>query len=183
MKENENTARSGGPSTPEGKKRSAENSFKHGLAVGRLIITGESPQDFEALLADLTSEHNPATTSEELVLHDMAKFYWLKDRAIRLQTDAWDAHFDCLDAPKNDVPKSLGVLLRYQTANERAFYKALKTLQDLQKKRKEEEGPFVSQSERKDQKFLREQLARYGPPPAECPVRLWVPGEPDEEIA
>jgi hypothetical protein len=61
-------------------------------------------------------------------------------RAIRFQAIAFD------NAPEGTLPPELGVLIRYQSASERAFYRALRTLQALQKERKSTERQFVSQN-------------------------------------
>jgi hypothetical protein len=124
------TQSKGGPRTQAGKAASSKNSFKHGLASGRILIEGEDPAAFEALVADLEADYRPATETEALLVHDLAKFHWLADRAIRLQVEAFAA------CALPEVPASLNVLLRYQTTNQRAFQTTLKSIQALQKERK-----------------------------------------------
>ena len=136
------TQSKGGPRTQAGKTASSKNSFKHGLASGRILIEGEDPAEFEALVADLEADYQPATETEALLVHDLAKFHWLADRAIRLQAVAFAA------SALPEMPASLNVLIRYQTTNQRAFQATLKSLQALQKERKLAEPPiekFVSQ--------------------------------------
>ena len=111
----------------------SQNALKHGLASGTLLLADENPAEFEALLAALKQSHAPATPTEELLVADMAKFHWLSDRAIRLQTVAFE---------ENDMHK-LSLFLRYQTTNHRAFHKSLATLLTLQKQNTE----FVSQKQ------------------------------------
>jgi hypothetical protein len=124
------TQSKGGPRTDAGKAASSKNSFKHGLASGRILIEGEDPAAFEALVADLEADYRPATETEALLVHDLAKFHWLADRAIRLQAEAFAA------SAWPEMPASLNVLIRYQTTNQRAFQTTLKSLQALQKERK-----------------------------------------------
>jgi hypothetical protein len=126
-----------GPRTPGGKATSSANSLKHGLASGRLIIPGEDAADFEALLSDLTGDHAPATETEQLLVQQMAQSWWLLQRAIRFQNQAFTE-------TRCDVLK-LTLFLRYQTTYERAFYKALNTLLKLQKERRKTHPEFVSQ--------------------------------------
>ena len=136
------TQHKGGPRTQAGKAASSKNSFKHGLASGRILIEGEDPAEFEALVADLEADYQPATETEALLVHDLAKFHWLADRAIRLQAVAFAA------SALPEMPASLNVLIRYQTTNQRAFQTTLKSLQALQKERKAavpQSGEFVSQ--------------------------------------
>jgi hypothetical protein len=124
------TPSKGGPRTQAGKAASSKNSFKHGLASGRILIEGEDPAAFEALVADLEADYQPATETEALLVHDLAKFHWLADRAIRLQAEAFAA------SAWPEMPASLNVLIRYQTTNQRAFQTTLKSLQAIQKERK-----------------------------------------------
>jgi hypothetical protein len=130
--------KSTGPRTPAGKLASSGNSLKHGLAAPRLIIPGEDPSAFNALLADLLAEHQPATPSEELLVREIAQSWWLTQRALRFQDE-------CFTAEGVDQ-KRLALFLRYQTTHERAFHKALTALIRLKKDRARE---FVSQSSAK----------------------------------
>jgi hypothetical protein len=102
-----------GPRSPEGKATSSGNSLKHGLASGRVIIPGEDPAEFEALLSDLVKEHAPANETESLLIQQMAQSWWLMQRAIRIQNQAFSEN-------RVDTHK-LALFLRYQTTHERAF--------------------------------------------------------------
>ncbi len=114
-----------GPRSSPGKSASSRNLTKHGLASGTVIIPGEDPAAFEALLTDLLEEHQPATVSEEILINEMAQSHWLTQRAIRFQND-------CFTAEGVDQ-KQLALFLRYQTTHERRFYKALSALLKLKK--------------------------------------------------
>ena len=140
------TQSKGGPRTEAGKAASSKNSFKHGLASGRILIEGEDPTAFESLVADLEADYQPATETEALLVHDLAKFHWLADRAIRLQAAAFAA------SALPEMPASLNVLIRYQTTNQRAFQTTLKSLQAIQKERKAAEqtdgGPHTQRTDK-----------------------------------
>jgi hypothetical protein len=129
-----NSQNSTGPRTPEGKLASSRNSFKHGLASAQLIVPGEDPAAFDALLTDLLAEHQPANPTEQLLVLEMAQSYWLTQRAIRFQNQCF--------APEGVNEKRLALFLRYQTTHERAFHKALNTMIRLKKDRSR---AFVSQ--------------------------------------
>jgi len=127
-----------GPRTPGGKLASSRNSTRHGLASGQITVPGEDPAAFEALLADLLEEHQPAEATEELFVNKMAQSYWLEQRAIRLQNGCFT---------ENGVDeKQLSLFLRYGTTYNRAFHKALSDLHLLQKERRKVERGFVSQT-------------------------------------
>src|SRR5271167_4652596 len=89
MNNDEQNNSKGGPKTPEGKAICNGNGLKHGLAAGKIIIPGEDPAEFEALLAALEEDHQPQTSTESILDHDLVKFHWLKERAIRLQQQAF----------------------------------------------------------------------------------------------
>ncbi len=127
-----------GPRTAAGKSVSSQNSLRHGLASGALLIPGEDPQAFKALLNNLLAEWDPATPTERLLVENMAKHHWLVERSLRLQSQA----LATITEP-GTLPDSFAVLLRYQTTNERAFSRALKSLQELRKLNAE----FVSQKQ------------------------------------
>jgi hypothetical protein len=133
-----------GPRPPEGKATSSGNSLKHGLASGRIIIPGEDPAEFEALLADLINEHAPANETESLLVQQMAQSWWLMQRAIRLQSQAFSEN-------RVDTHK-LALFLRYQTTHERAFYRALNTLSRLKLSRAREQA--VSSSRKYHPEFV-----------------------------
>ena len=130
-----------GPRSSTGKAISSRNSFKHGLASGAIVVPGEDPAAFEALLNDLTADHAPANSTEELLVHEMAQSYWLMQRASRLQNTCW--------AGGEVDGKQLALFLRYRTTYERAFHKALNTLISLKKQRESANRQFVSQNSRK----------------------------------
>ncbi|MBV9155880.1 MAG: hypothetical protein JO097_06440 [Acidobacteriaceae bacterium] len=129
-----------GPRTPTGKCNSSRNSLKHGLASGTLIIPSEDPAAFESLLESLLADHQPANTTEELLVHQMAQSFWLGQRALRFQNDCFT---------ENGVDeKRLALFLRYQTTHERAFHKALSALLRLQKTTRAATCGFVSQHDK-----------------------------------
>ncbi len=134
---NEQFNKKGGPRTKAGRDICSGNSLKHGLSVDKLIIPGEDPAEFEALEAAFQEDFNAQTAIEAVMVHDLAKFHWLKERAIRLSQQAFFS-VEAMD------PKHLALMIRYQTANERAFLSTLKALQAIQKQRLDAQKKFVS---------------------------------------
>ena len=128
-----NAQLSTGPVTEEGKAASARNNFRHGLASGQLIVPGEDPLAFEAPAQGLFNEHQPATTTEENLVFCMAQHFWLGQRAIRLQNEAFVA---------GQGVSELSLLLRYQSTNQRAYNRCLA---DLFKLRTERQNGFERQ--------------------------------------
>ncbi|HXR77922.1 MAG TPA: hypothetical protein VN737_18225 [Bryobacteraceae bacterium] len=117
-----NARQSTGPRTVDGKARSARNNFRHGLASARLIVPGEDPAGFDELVEGLRADYNPATQTEDQLILRMAQHFWLAQRAVRLQNEAFLAGY---------TPDKLALLLRYQTSNDRGYHQCLATLLKL----------------------------------------------------
>ena len=134
-----NSRLSTGPRTPEGKARSARNSFKHGLYSQQLVIEGEDPAQFDQLRATLRAEHQPLNSTEEILVDELAQHFWRMRRFRALEARAWSP--ENLDAwCQNGL---LALIQRSMSSAERAFHKALATLQKLQKDRPANQSGFV----------------------------------------
>src|SRR5207245_1658676 len=80
-----NAQHSTGPSTPEGRAAVRLNGLKYGLYAETLILPGEDPAEFDALLDRLDAEHQPATPTEELFVSQIAMAAWRRARVQRLE--------------------------------------------------------------------------------------------------
>jgi len=129
--------KNGGPRTKAGRAICSQNALDHGLASERIIMPGENPADFEKLVAAFQQDFDPQTHIEATLVHDLAKFHWLKERAIRLSQQAFFTD-------KAHDEKFLALMDRYQHSNDRAFHRALKAIQALQKERHKDEKKSVS---------------------------------------
>jgi hypothetical protein len=141
-----NSKKSTGPTSPEGKAKSALNAITHGFAAATHFLDGENPEDFYGLQASLVKEFQPATTMETILVEKIVHNQWLSLRAIRLQNDALRYR---MESYLGETPHDLGLLIRYQTAADRAFHKAHAELVKVQKERKKSEIGFVLQNTEK----------------------------------
>ena len=114
----ENSTHSTGPSTVTGKEISALNHRTHGLAGAFTLLAWEVPAEFQSLLDSLTAEHKPETPTETRLVQSIAEHYWLMHRALHLQNRL-------LESPELDH-HTFSLYLRYQTTNERAYYRAMR---------------------------------------------------------
>ena len=80
-----NAQKSTGPSTPEGRAAVRLNSLKYGLYAETLILPGEDPAAFEALLDRLDAEYQPATPTEETFVSQIAMATWRRARIQRME--------------------------------------------------------------------------------------------------
>ena len=94
-----NGKKSHGPVTPEGKARSAANATRHGLAApGRLAdsvcLSNETPAHYVQLHEALIAEYTPATTTEHLLVEEMAVARWRLQRAWTMENALLDNQMD-----------------------------------------------------------------------------------------
>jgi hypothetical protein len=136
-----NAQKSTGPKTPEGKAASCLNHVSHGFTGSILMVKDlEERKEFDALLADLTREFQPATPHEQILVEKMVFNQWNSLRAIRLQS----IHLT-VSVPRGYISKDLGLLIRYQTAADRAYHKAHAELLKAQEERRKSGIGFDSQ--------------------------------------
>jgi hypothetical protein len=136
----ENAQYSTGPTSEKGKAISSRNNFRHGFTGAFCLLPGESQEEFNQLVADLAEEHQSATVTESILVNDMARHYWLHQRALRMQEDCFS--YD-LTAP--DTQKQLDLFVRYGVTHERAFARCLSALLKLRKDKLNLERGFESQ--------------------------------------
>src|SRR5215472_2979044 len=82
-----NGAKSGGPKTPEGKRISATNARRRSLLSETLLIEGESPRHFEALLLQITQQYQPLPGHEMGLAESMACARWRQLRAMGMHSE------------------------------------------------------------------------------------------------
>jgi hypothetical protein len=146
----ENAKHSTGPSEA-GKANSAGNNFKHGLCPTEgffILLPGEPQEEYLDLKNTLSSQFNPETPTEIILVQRMAESEWLRARAVMFQSKAL-----YVDEGKEAAAK-LSLYMRYATTHERSFYKALNELTKLRKEKEKSEIGFKSQ-ERKQAAAIR----------------------------
>jgi hypothetical protein len=128
-----NSQHSTGPVSPAGKAASSRNSFKHGLDSKPIICPGEDPAELDALKSGLRAEHQPANTTEEILVNEMAEQFWRirrwREREARLLS---------IEDPESGfvaLTEMMPIVQRLMSAAERGFHKSLTTLRQLQKDR------------------------------------------------
>ena len=80
-----NAQKSTGPSTPEGRAAVRLNGLKHGLCAETIVVPGEDPAQFEALLEAYRTEYQPATPSAEFLVRQVAMADWRLLRLHRIE--------------------------------------------------------------------------------------------------
>ncbi len=84
-----NGSHSHGPSTPEGKARSAQNARTHSLTAS-MVLSNESDTQLQAMLDAYTTEFRPATATELDLIEEMATAKWRQRRLWNVETALLD---------------------------------------------------------------------------------------------
>ncbi len=122
----QNAKHSTGPVTEQGKSASSLNHLDHGFCGSFRILKHEDAQAYDTLLLNLREEHRPTTATDSILLERLARHHWLSLRAQFLQSSLFfERHLTA------DEQKYLDLYLRYQSTNDRAFFRCLKELASL----------------------------------------------------
>ena len=131
-----NGARSRGPATPEGKRRSSQNATRHGLLARCIVMENESSAAFEALLAQHCDRLQPADPLEFGFIEEMAAAYWRMRRTWALETRIYENHAKA-QPPGDEINRmtavitdpanhaGLGLMHRYETRLHCIYQRAL----------------------------------------------------------
>src|SRR5207302_3574332 len=151
-----NGAKSHGPTTPEGKEASSRNSLKHGFTSRKtLILKTESPDEYQAFLAEHIAIHQPATPPEKELVEQMAIARWRIRRFVGAETvlidcemvrnrEKVDKEFGPTDSDVHlalairslaDESRCLSLMSRYESRLQRVHDKAYAALRELQQLR------------------------------------------------
>jgi hypothetical protein len=161
-----NAAHSTGPRTEAGKLITRDNSIKHALSSRHVVLEDESSADYEQLRAALTSDYKPASSIESLLVDQIAQQSWRLSRCRTVETATYNAHRIPYHGPSKTGEVEAYVsgnrderlaaafhnnitefenLRRHEAAIERAYYRAIKQLEAIQKERRKIEAATQSQ--------------------------------------
>jgi hypothetical protein len=152
-----NGAKSHGPVTPEGKAKSALNAITHGLTSSTLVLTTESKEKFDALLASYRDEYNPQGQTENDLVEEIVAAKWLQRRSLAMITALLDVTMDRMDkeiseefqqidnaartalafVKQTDQSATLALLNRYASRHTRDYHRALNKLREVQSEKRE----------------------------------------------
>ena len=141
-----NSQKSTGPRTPEGKAAVRLNALRHGLYARTAVLPAESSEEFQQLCSDLETEWPPQGRTEQYLLEQMAVAQWKAARAGNMEYNLYDKGI--LNEPRM---RTLEYVLRQQTRWERAYFRALRDLQALQRARPESNLSEQSHSDQQPQ--------------------------------
>jgi hypothetical protein len=151
-----NAQLSTGAITPEGKAIISQNATRHGLSGKFRVLSGESQEDFDQLLAGLIRSEEPADEAEITMVHQMAEALWLSRRSVRLQNECFADIDSGTEEQRRVAHKTLALYLRYQTTHDRTFQRYATELRKRRNERRKVERGFVSQKYREAAEQRRE---------------------------
>jgi hypothetical protein len=139
-----NSLKSKGPVTPEGKQAVRFNALKTGIHATQVIVTGESPEEFEAFAQALRDTWHPADLVESAFVDRLIHNSWRLDRLRIAEAQIWDR---AVAAGATDfgeaferTEKLLGRLQRQLASIERSLSQATRDLERLQAARAKAEA-------------------------------------------
>jgi len=104
----QNSKKSTGPKTAEGKAKVSKNAVKHGLFAAEAVITGENAADYEAYRDEFLAEMKPVGAVETMLAERFVSLSWRLLRAQRMQNQAMEDYIE--NHVTNPLPRSTRVL-------------------------------------------------------------------------
>jgi hypothetical protein len=109
-----NGAKSCGPVTPEGLEKASSNACKHGLSSARVVLAGESREEWESLLGGFNAQFQPQGEIEAELVFEMAACLWRLRRASTLETLLLDTEIKKLqNEPGNPLDSNASLAIAF----------------------------------------------------------------------
>ncbi len=156
-----NGALSRGPRTPPGETLSSQNAIRHGLLAKCVVLTGESRQEFDALLQQHLDHFAPAEGVDLGYIEEIVAAAWRLRRASGIETRVFDEAV-AAQPPGDERDRMAGALARLAARPEFALLHRYKTR-------------LHRSYQRALQNFI---ILREALPPNENSVHQTVPNEP-----
>jgi hypothetical protein len=150
-----NGAKSHGPKTEAGRKKSSMNAVKHGLYAESVVLSTESPKEYQEILAAYIQQFQPDGQAEFDLIEEMVAAKWRQRRLWAIESQLVELEMldqkEQLDEEYTSYTEitqlastyralarssTLPFLTRHESRLERAYSRALKNLLELQRLRK-----------------------------------------------
>ena len=152
-----NGAKSRGPKTEAGRKRSSQNAIKHGLTAQTLVLPTEDPDEFQQLLTSYLDQFQPHGPAELHLVHEMVASKWRLQRLAIVETQLYVEYIEHVQEDSDDPlspiesltsaftslanTNSYPFLHRVEARLERTYSRALRNLIQLQRLRQSPHPP------------------------------------------
>jgi len=134
-----------GPKTVAGKARVAGNALTHGLTSARLIVPGDSREDWATHYRRIVDALAPVGSVEAALAERVASALWRLRRVIAYEEAAIAERHD-LEAPSARLlpgPLDIDKIIRYEAHLNRQLYQALHELESMRAERRGQLAPLV----------------------------------------
>jgi hypothetical protein len=167
-----NGARSKGPVTQDGKRRSSANALKHGLAaLHHLVLEDEDPRELEGLTARLLGEIGAEGELEARLVRRLAVAFWKGERAERMEVALLDGApgvkpptrggtWEEAEAAETFDVRRFNAIRGHQAAQGREISRCLKELRQLRRE------PFLAEEDEPKATSLQNEPGHPTPVPA-----------------
>jgi hypothetical protein len=188
-----NGAKSHGPKTEAGRQKSARNALTHGFYASSIVLQQESPEQYQALLDAYIQQFQPDGPAELQLIEEMVAAKWRQRRLWAIETDLLEdeiiAQKEKLDADGvtyspitpltfayRDLSASAALpsLTRHESGLERSYFRALKTVLELQRGRKPTSAVPSKNIDKRTQSQIRT-LPHTPAPSPEAPPSIDLP--------
>jgi hypothetical protein len=104
-----NALKSTGPRTEEGKQRSRQNAWRHGLTAETVITALEQAADYHAFEASIASDYRPRSATERELVSRLASVLWRLRRSTAIETGLFQVQGELMrdqsaGSPRRAVP-------------------------------------------------------------------------------
>jgi hypothetical protein len=135
-----NGRRSNGPVTVAGKLISSQNALRHGLLARCLVLEDESPEAFQAVLADHIQRLQPVDSLELGLVEEMVAAWWRTRRSWAIETQMLEEAAANPESPAPPIGRiaaafkglaespALPLMHRYETRLHMAYQRPLHNL-------------------------------------------------------
>lgn len=133
----QNSLKSTGPRTEEGKGIVCQNAIKHGILCQEIPIDETEGATFSEFSSRLFIQLNPVGDFEHFIVDRIVSSAWRLRRIVHIETAFYRSElnptstyglFDIKDAFSGSAKERMAVLSRYETALEKSLYKALELM-------------------------------------------------------
>ncbi len=178
-----NSLKSSGPKTPEGKEQSRSNSYKHSMTGAGIVMPEEDAAEVERLALALQADLKPPGPAGSILTRRIAVLSVRMDRSFIQECAAIGLRvrtvMDEFKAPEGvnaetaerlrvqagkiatfDSSKPACLARKYEAAAERGFFRALKELRELTKKRATVTAP-VAEADTAEEAVKSKELASF----------------------
>ena len=109
-----NACKSTGPRTEEGKRRSRQNAFRHGLTSETVIFGLEEADSYAEFQQAIIADYEPITVIEYQLVIRLSSLLWRLRRAIAIESGLFQVHCHARGRPKNDREQEISLKMLHR---------------------------------------------------------------------